>query len=231
MSHITTCLPNLQELDLLSFGPLVKWPEDESTRKHFAQSFAKLSTLKLALAEYQQADMLASLSELRVLHLGLPYCHRTFGMGSPRMLFTHLAKLGALEFLRFVGHRSAISKRDQDGHLIFAEVTNDIKQLLMGCSLLQTLAIVPCVGLSEEIFRVLSAHGKSLQTLALYVSSAMTLQSLPLLNACPLLRQVRLAREGGLEENGFVVPGLQNIQVSLDPLVDPNFFHSETLLA
>lgn len=74
MSHITTCLPNLQELDLLSFGPLVKWPEDESTRKHFAQSFAKLSTLKLALAEYQQADMLASLSDLRVLHLGCLTC-------------------------------------------------------------------------------------------------------------------------------------------------------------
>jgi hypothetical protein len=58
----------------------------------------------------------------------------------------------------------------------------------------------------------------------------MTLQSLPLLNACPLLRHLRLAREGGLEECGFVVPSLKNIQVTLDPLVDPNFFHSETVL-
>lgn len=72
MSHIETCLPNLQELDLLSFGirGLVKRPEDGGTRSHFAQSFAKLTSLKLALAEYQQADMLASLSSLQILHLG-----------------------------------------------------------------------------------------------------------------------------------------------------------------
>ena len=74
MSHVTTCLPNLQELDLLSFGLHVKWPEDDSARAHFAQSFANLFTLKLALAEYQQADMLASLSNLRVLHLGCLAC-------------------------------------------------------------------------------------------------------------------------------------------------------------
>lgn len=230
MSHIMTCLPNLQELDLLSFGflALAKWPEADSTRAHFAQSFSKLSTLKLALAEYKQADMLTSLSSLRVLHLGLPYCHPTlFGTGSARTLFTYLARLGALESLTFVGHRSAISK---DGHLLFTEVTNDIKQLLIGCSRLQSLAIVPCVGLSEEVFGILMSHGKNLRTVALYVSSAMTLQSLPLLNACPLLRHLRLAREGGLEECGFVVPSLKNIQVTLDPLVDPNFFHSETVL-
>lgn len=230
MSHIMTCLPNLQELDLLSFGflALAKWPEADSTRAHFAQSFSKLSTLKLALAEYKQADMLTSLSSLRVLHLGLPYCHPTlFGMGSARTLFTYLARLGALESLKFVGHRSAISK---DGHLIFTEVTNDIKQLLIGCSRLQSLAIVPCVGLSEEVFAVLKSHGKNLRTVALYVSSSMTLQSLPLLNACPVLGHLRLAREGGLEESGFVVPSLKNIQVTLDPLVDPNFFHSETVL-
>lgn len=76
MSHIMTCLPNLQELDLLSFGflALAKWPEADSTRAHFAQSFSKLSTLKLALAEYKQADMLTSLSSLRVLHLGRLSC-------------------------------------------------------------------------------------------------------------------------------------------------------------
>lgn len=162
------------------------------------------------------------------LQTRLPYCHPTlFGMGSARTLFTYLARLGSLEVLKLVGHRSAISK---DGHLIFAEMTNDIKQLLVGCSKLRTLAIVPCVGLSEDVFGILSSHGKSLQKVALYVSSAMTLQSLPLLSKCPLLKHVRLAREGGLEECGFVVPSLKNIELTLDPLVDPNFFHSETAL-
>ena len=76
MSLIEKCFPDLQELDLsfgggLFGGGLVKWLEESSTRLHFSQSFAKLTSLKLHVYDFQEADMLVSLTKLRRLHLGL----------------------------------------------------------------------------------------------------------------------------------------------------------------
>ena len=86
---------------------------------------------------------------------------------------------------------------------------------------------MPCTGLSDGVFTVLAESGNKLEKIALYASPTMNLQRLPMLCKCPSLRQVRLAREGGFEE---AAPPLENIEVKLDGLVDPNFFHSETPL-
>lgn len=154
----------------------------------------------------------------------LPYNHPTiFGISNPLTLFAYLPLLVALESLQLVGYRSAISK---DGHLIFQDVTNEMKALLKSCSRLQSLEIVPCVGLSEDVFSVLASHGKFLQKIALYVSPNMTLQTMPLLRKCGALREIRLACEGGVE----VAPPSLHIQVKLDSLTDPNFFRAETAL-
>lgn len=141
------------------------------------------------------------------------------------MLFGYLLQLLALEDLQLFGHRSAFSKAN-DGHLILGNITNELKQLLASCSRLRKLEIVPCVGLSEEVFAVLCS-GKNLEQIALYAPPSMNLQSLPMLCKCTSLRHLRLAREGGFEES---VPPLKGIKVDLDALVDPNFFHSETVL-
>ncbi|CAK8987661.1 unnamed protein product [Durusdinium trenchii] len=230
MSLIEKCFPDLQELDLsfgggLFGGGLVKWLEESSTRLHFSQSFAKLTSLKLHVYDFQEADMLVSLTKLRRLHLGLPYCGPFRRRGTAPMLFGYLLQLLALEDLQLFGHRSAFSKAN-DGHLILGNITNELKQLLASCSRLRKLEIVPCVGLSEEVFAVLCS-GKNLEQIALYAPPSMNLQSLPMLCKCTSLRHLRLAREGGFEES---VPPLKGIKVDLDALVDPNFFHSETVL-
>ena len=116
------------------------------------RKLCQAEVLKVGDSRVPAGGHVSSLKNLRALTLGLPYNHPTiFGISNPLTLFAYLPLLVALESLQLVGYRSAISK---DGHLIFQDVTNEMKTLLKSCGRLQSLEIVPCVGLSEDVFSV-----------------------------------------------------------------------------